>query len=108
MGSDLAVVDVLNARIDEVVDVLHLLAEQLVVASVAEASLDLAIDQLDLLNHSVLQLSQLGRGDGVESRHVLKVIAEDRLLFELLHPRPHLLHHLLDGFDLLRQIMHGY
>ncbi len=42
--SDFAVIDVFDAGVNHVVDVLHLLAEKLVVASVAEASLDLAID----------------------------------------------------------------
>ena len=105
--SDLAVVDVLDAGVDGVVDVLHLLAEQLVVAGVAEAGLDLAVDQLDLLDHRVLQLSQLGRGNRVQPRDVLRVVAEDRLLLELLHPRPHLLHHPLDGLNLPRQLLHS-
>jgi hypothetical protein len=98
-GSNFVVVYVLDAGVEDVVDVLHLLAQQLVIARVAEPSLDFRIDQLNLLDHCVLQLTELGRSSWVQP--IIGIIAEDCLLFKLLHPRPNFFHHSLDRLDLL-------
>lgn len=79
-----AVIDILDAGIDHIIDVLYLLAQQFVVAGVSEPIGDLCVDHLDLLNYRMLQLPNFRWNDGIKAGHYW-VVVEDGFLFEVLH-----------------------
>jgi hypothetical protein len=63
--SNFAVIDILDAGVDDIIDLLHLLAQQFIIAGIPEPIGYLGVDHLDLLDDGMLQLSDLGGDDGV-------------------------------------------